>query len=118
MRCATTWPRCRSGCKRWKRKCNQQTRDRCCMQVKIYNTLTGTKEPLAQQPNAEQPLTMYTCGPTVYDSTHVGHLLPPLVGDVVKRYLQARGYEVKWAHNFTDVEDKIIRRANEEGVEP
>src|SRR5690606_25612309 len=61
---------------------------------------------------------MYTCGPTVYDSAHVGHLIPPVVGDVVKRFLESRGCRVKWAHNFTDVEDKIIRKANELGTTP
>lgn len=59
---------------------------------------------------------MYTCGPTVYDSTHAGHLIPPIVGDVIKRYLRSQGYEVVWAHNFTDVDDKIISRAQAEGV--
>lgn len=86
------------------------------MSIKIYNTLTGKKEPLV--PRQNRRFTMYTCGPTVYDSTHAGHLLPPVIGDVVKRYLRSKGYEVVWAHNFTDVEDKIIRRAQEEGVEP
>lgn len=86
------------------------------MPVKVYNTLSGTKEVV--EPRSERRLTMYTCGPTVYDSTHAGHLIPPIVGDVVKRYLQKRGYEVIWAHNFTDVEDKIIRRAQEEGTAP
>ena len=84
------------------------------MPVRVYNTLSGTKEPL--EPRAGRRFTMYTCGPTVYDSTHAGHLIPPIVGDVVKRYLQQLGYEVVWAHNFTDVEDKIIRRAQQEGV--
>ncbi|HEX6989616.1 MAG TPA: cysteine--tRNA ligase [Bacillota bacterium] len=86
------------------------------MPVKVYNTLSGTKEPL--EPRADRRFTMYTCGPTVYDSTHAGHLIPPIIGDVVKRYLRQQGYEVVWAHNFTDVEDKIIRRAQEQGTTP
>ena len=86
------------------------------MPVKVYNTLSGTKETVQPPPGGR--FTMYTCGPTVYDSTHAGHLIPPIVGDVVKRYLRSLGYEVYWAHNFTDVEDKIIRRAQEEGTTP
>ncbi|MEX2356589.1 MAG: hypothetical protein WD535_06115, partial [Thermaerobacterales bacterium] len=85
------------------------------MAIQLYNTLSGEKEIL--QARADGTLTMYTCGPTVYDSTHIGHLIPPVVGDVIKRYLVSQGYQVKWAHNFTDVEDKIIRRAQELGLE-
>ncbi|HLS88329.1 MAG TPA: cysteine--tRNA ligase [Sphingobacteriaceae bacterium] len=86
------------------------------MEILIYDTLSGEKEPI--EPREDGLITMYTCGPTVYDSTHVGHLIPPVVGDVVKRFLESRGCRVKWAHNFTDVEDKIIRKANELGTTP
>lgn len=86
------------------------------LEIFIYDTLSGEKEPI--EAGEDGLLTMYTCGPTVYDSTHVGHLIPPVVGDVVKRFLESRGYRVKWAHNFTDVEDKIIRKAAELGTTP
>lgn len=84
--------------------------------MKLYDTLAGEKKELTSRDG--RSFTMYTCGPTVYASTHIGHLIPPVVGDVLKRYLQSKGYAVRWAHNFTDVEDKIISRARELSMEP
>ena len=80
----------------------------------IYNTLTGKKEPF----QSLQPKTvrMYVCGVTVYDYCHIGHARSALVFDVIRRYLEFRGYQVTFVKNFTDVDDKIIKRANEQGV--
>jgi cysteinyl-tRNA synthetase len=61
---------------------------------------------------------MYVCGPTVYSKAHVGHAMSALVFDIIRRYLEYRGYQVTHAMNYTDVDDKIIQRANEEGIEP
>jgi cysteinyl-tRNA synthetase len=82
--------------------------------LSIYNTLTGKKEPF----HSLQPKTvrMYVCGVTVYDFCHIGHARSALVFDVVRRYLEFSGYQVKFVKNFTDVDDKIIKRANERGV--
>ncbi|MEY4704454.1 MAG: Cysteine--tRNA ligase [Nitrospirota bacterium] len=80
----------------------------------IYNTLTGKKEPF----QSLQPKTvrMYVCGVTVYDYCHIGHARSALVFDVIRRYLEFSGYRVEFVKNFTDVDDKIIKRANERGV--
>jgi cysteinyl-tRNA synthetase len=84
------------------------------MTIQVYNTLTRTKEPLETiEPGVVR---MYVCGVTVYDSAHVGHAMSYLVFDTIRRYLEHRGYRVRHVQNFTDVDDKIIRRANEEGV--
>ena len=82
--------------------------------LSIYNTLTGKKEPF----QSLQPKTvrMYVCGVTVYDYCHIGHARSALVFDVIRRYLEFCGYEVEFAKNFTDVDDKIINRAKERGV--
>jgi cysteinyl-tRNA synthetase len=86
------------------------------MAVKIYNTLTRKKELFETlQPGQVR---MYVCGPTVYNQAHVGHAMSALVFDVIRRYLEYRGYTVTHAMNFTDVDDKIINRANREGVDP
>ena len=86
------------------------------MAIKIYNTLTRKKEALETlQPGR---VSMYVCGPTVYDKAHVGHAMSVLVFDIVRRYLEYRGYEVRHAMNYTDVDDKIIQRANIEGIDP
>jgi cysteinyl-tRNA synthetase len=61
---------------------------------------------------------MYVCGPTVYNQAHIGHAMSALVFDIIRRYLEYRGYSVIHAMNFTDVDDKIINRANREGVDP
>ena len=82
--------------------------------LSIYNTLTGKKEPF----HSLQPKTvrMYVCGVTVYDYCHIGHARSALVFDVIRRYLEFSGYMVEFVKNFTDVDDKIIKRANEQGV--
>ena len=82
--------------------------------LKIYNTLTGKKEAFA--PLESGIVRMYVCGVTVYDYCHIGHARSALVFDVVRRYLEYSGYRVDFAKNFTDVDDKIIKRANEQGV--
>jgi cysteinyl-tRNA synthetase len=83
------------------------------MTLRIYNTLTRKTEDF--QPLEAGKVTMYVCGPTVYGGAHVGHGMSSLVFDIVRRYLQYRGYEVRHAMNYTDVDDKIIQRANKEG---
>ena len=84
------------------------------MPMKIYNTLTRQKEEFVPlEPGVAK---IYCCGPTVYDRIHIGNARPLCVFDVLRRYLEWRGYEVRYVQNFTDVDDKIIRRANEEGV--
>ena len=82
--------------------------------LSIYNTLTGKKEPF----QSLQPKTvrMYVCGVTVYDYCHIGHARSALVFDVIRRYLEFSGYRVEFVKNFTDVDDKIIKRANERKV--
>lgn len=86
------------------------------MTIRIYNTLTRQKEEFV--PLEAGKVRMYVCGPTVYNFFHIGNARPFLVFDVVRRYFQYRGYEVTYVQNFTDVDDKIIRVANEEGVSP
>lgn len=83
------------------------------MSLTLYNTLTRTKEPF--EPMNPPKVTMYVCGPTVYDSAHIGHAMSYLIFDMVRRYLEYRGYNVKLAQNFTDVDDKIIVRSNDTG---
>jgi cysteinyl-tRNA synthetase len=82
--------------------------------LSIYNQLTGKKEPF----HSLKPKTvrMYVCGVTVYDYCHIGHARSALVFDVIRRYLEFSGYQVEFVKNFTDVDDKIIKRANERGV--
>ncbi|MDH4343219.1 MAG: cysteine--tRNA ligase [Nitrospira sp.] len=82
--------------------------------LKIYNTLTGKKEPF--EPIAPKTVRMYVCGVTVYDYCHIGHARSALVFDVLRRYLEYSGYAVTFVKNFTDVDDKIIKRAHEQGV--
>jgi cysteinyl-tRNA synthetase len=86
------------------------------MSLKIYNTMSRSKELFETiEPNEVR---MYVCGPTVYDKAHVGHAMSSIVFDVIRRYLEYRGYRVKHVMNYTDVEDKVIRRAQELGLEP
>jgi cysteinyl-tRNA synthetase len=86
------------------------------MSIEIYNTLTRRKEPFETiEPGTVR---MYVCGPTVYDRAHIGHGMSALVFDTIRRYLQYRGYTVRHVQNFTDVDDKIINRANAEGRDP
>ena len=82
--------------------------------IKIYNTMTRKVEEFV--PLKENEVSMYVCGPTVYNYIHIGNARPAIVFDTVRRYFEYRGYKVKYVQNFTDVDDKIIKRANEEGV--
>lgn len=82
--------------------------------MRIYNSLTGTKEDFA--PINPPHVSMYVCGVTPYDMSHLGHARTYVTFDVVQKYLRARGYDVKYVRNFTDVEDKIIKKGNAEGV--
>ncbi len=82
--------------------------------MKLYNTLTREKEEFI--PIEEGKVTMYVCGPTVYDYIHVGNARPLVVFDTLRRYFIYRGYDVKYVVNFTDIDDKIINKANKEGV--
>ncbi|MDP8247908.1 MAG: cysteine--tRNA ligase [Candidatus Tritonobacter lacicola] len=84
------------------------------MALKIHNTLSGEKDPF-ELPEGSR-VTMYVCGVTVYDECHVGHARALVVFDMIQRYLKHLGYNVVCVRNFTDVDDKIIKRANEEGV--
>ena len=86
------------------------------MPIKIYNTLSRKKELL--QPLEENHVKLYVCGITSYDYCHIGHARSALVFDMVVRYLRYRGYKVTFVRNFTDVDDKIIARAAEQGIEP
>jgi len=86
------------------------------MALKIYNTLTRKKEPFETLEPGK--VRMYVCGPTVYNKAHVGHAMSALVFDIIRRYLEYRGYEVKHAMNYTDVDDKIILRASQLGMDP
>ena len=86
------------------------------MALRVYNTLSRQKEPFKTlQPNL---VSMYVCGPTVYSKAHVGHAMSALVFDIIRRYLEYRGYQVRHVMNYTDVDDKIIQRARLEGVDP
>ncbi len=86
------------------------------MSLRVYNTLTREKSDFS--PIEEGKVRMYVCGPTVYDSAHVGHAMSAMVFDVVRRYLMYLGYDVHYVMNFTDVDDKIIDRAKRLGVDP
>ena len=82
--------------------------------LRVHNTLTGSKEPF--EPLVPGKVRMYVCGVTVYDYCHIGHARSAMVFDVLRRYLEYSGFAVEFAKNFTDVDDKIIKRANEQGV--
>ncbi|PYN35343.1 MAG: cysteine--tRNA ligase [Candidatus Rokuibacteriota bacterium] len=84
------------------------------MSVKVYNTMTRSKEEFT--PRSPGHVRIYVCGVTVYDLSHVGHARSAMVFDVIQRYLRFKGYRVTFVRNFTDVDDRIIRRANAEGV--
>ena len=83
--------------------------------MKLYNTLTRKKEEFV--PLEPGKVKMYVCGPTVYNFIHIGNARPMIVFDTVRRYFEYKGYDVNFVSNFTDVDDKIIRKANEEGVD-
>ncbi len=80
--------------------------------MKLYNTLSRKKEQFV--PLVENNVTMYVCGPTVYNYIHIGNARPYIIFDTIRRYLEYKGYNVNYVQNFTDVDDKIIKRANEE----
>lgn len=82
--------------------------------MKLYNTMTKRKEEFV--PITPGKISMYVCGPTVYNLIHIGNARPMIVFDTARRYFEYKGYEVNYVSNFTDVDDKIIKKANEEGV--
>ena len=82
--------------------------------MQIYNSITRKKEEFV--PVTPGKVRMYACGPTVYNYFHIGNARPFIIFDVLRRYFEARGYEVTFVQNFTDIDDKMIRRANEEGI--
>lgn len=84
------------------------------MNMKIYNSLTRTKEEFV--PMSKDEVKVYVCGPTVYNFFHLGNARPLVVFDTLRRYLEYIGYNVNFVQNFTDVDDKIINRAKEEGI--
>jgi len=84
------------------------------MALRAFNTLSRRKEDLAPDHGGE--MRIYVCGVTVWDASHIGHGRSAIVFDVIRRYIRHRGYAVKFVRNFTDIDDKIIRRANQEGV--
>ena len=86
------------------------------LRLRVYNTLTKQKEEF--RPLRDGEVRMYVCGPTVYDYTHLGHARTYIAFDVIRRYLEHKGYIVLMVMNFTDIDDKIIRRANETGEDP
>ena len=84
------------------------------MALAVYNDLTRTKEKFI--PLEEGKVRFYVCGPTVYNFFHIGNARPFVLFDVFRRYLESLGYEVKYVQNFTDIDDKMIKRANEDGI--
>lgn len=82
--------------------------------MKLYNTLTGSKEEFV--PIEEGQVKMYSCGPTVYNYFHIGNARPFIIFDTLRRYFEYRGYKVKFVQNFTDVDDKLINKASQEGT--
>ena len=85
------------------------------MSIQIFNTLSRSKEEF--KPIVPGEVRMYVCGPTVYNLIHIGNARPMIVFDTVRRYFEYKGYKVNYVSNFTDVDDKIIKKANEEGVD-
>ena len=86
------------------------------MGLKVYNTLTGKKEDFV--PQDKNNVKMYACGITVYDACHIGHARQAIVYDIINKYLEFRGYGVTYVRNYTDVDDKIINKAREAGIDP
>ncbi len=84
--------------------------------IKVYNTMTRKKEEFT--PINENRIKMFVCGPTVYDKSHIGHGRTYIAFDIIARYLKYKGYSIFYLQNITDIDDKIIKRANELGVEP
>ena len=79
------------------------------MTLRVYNTLSRTKEPF--EPVQPGKVGIYLCGPTVYDRAHIGHMVGPVIFDTIKRFLVHSGYQVTWVVNITDVDDKLIKKA-------
>ncbi|PKO01764.1 MAG: cysteine--tRNA ligase, partial [Chloroflexi bacterium HGW-Chloroflexi-5] len=84
--------------------------------LKVYNTLTRKTEEFSTLKPGE--VSMYVCGPTVYAKAHIGHAMSALVFDIIRRYLEYSNYKVTHVMNFTDVDDKIIIKANQQGIDP
>ncbi len=84
------------------------------MAINLYNTLARQKEPLVTREMGK--VAMYVCGPTPYDYPHIGNARTFVAFDTIRRYLEYSGYEVTYVQNFTDIDDKIIKRANEQGI--
>ena len=82
--------------------------------MKLYNSMTGKKEEFV--PIEEGKVKMYSCGPTVYNYFHIGNARPFIIFDTLRRYFEYRGYDVSFVQNFTDIDDKMIKRANEENI--
>ena len=82
--------------------------------LRVYNTLSRKKEPFRTVRPGK--VGIYLCGPTVYDKAHIGHMVGPVIFDCIKRYLEYCGYDVTWVVNITDVDDKLIKKANERGI--
>src|SRR5882757_7396653 len=82
--------------------------------LRVYNTLSRQKEQFVTVRPGK--VGIYLCGPTVYDKAHIGHMVGPVIFDCIKRYLTYCGYEVNWVVNITDVDDKLIKKANERGI--
>ena len=85
------------------------------MSIKIYNTMKRTKEEF--KPIEAGKVRMYVCGPTVYDLLHIGNFVGPIFFNLVRNWLEKRGYEVTYVYNYTDVDDKIIKRSQEENIQ-
>ncbi len=84
--------------------------------IQVFNTLTGKKEEFV--PINGNKVSLYSCGPTVYDSSHLRHARKEIVWDVIQRYLRFKGYDVTYVRNITDIDDKIINRAKELKIRP
>ena len=82
--------------------------------MRLYNSMTRKKEEFV--PLEPGKVKMYSCGPTVYNYFHIGNARPFIIFDTLRRYFEYRGYDVKFVQNFTDIDDKVIKKANEEGV--
>ncbi|MCI1506738.1 MAG: class I tRNA ligase family protein, partial [Pediococcus pentosaceus] len=82
--------------------------------IKIYNTMSRTKETF--KPLVDHKVSMYVCGPTVYNYIHIGNARSIIAFDTIRRYFEYRGFEVKFVSNFTDVDDKMINSAREQGI--
>src|SRR5690606_22835671 len=89
-------------------------RYRVSMAIKIYNSLTRNKDVF--QPLEDGKVRMYVCGPTVYDYIHIGNARPLIFFDVVRRFFERQQYEVRYVVNFTDVDDKLIRKSEQTGL--